>query len=89
MEQAYLQILSFAASSALECAKEPSPYGALRLLETLQQLLEFGEAQKILRDPALLSLAERIAQEKGTALTDRSRFRNLAEETALALLDFV
>ena len=89
MEQEYLQILAFTASSALECAKEPSPYGALRLLEVLQQLLEFGSAQGILRDPALASLAERIARESGTALTDRSRFQSLAEETALALVDFV
>ncbi len=88
MEQALCQILSFTAASALECVKDPSPYGALRLLETLQKLLELAGTYQIIQNEALLSLAERISQEKGSALTDRPRFQSLAEEIALLLVDF-
>lgn len=87
MEQVYKQLLSFIAASALECVDESNPYGSLRLLETLQQMITLVDTCRLC--PALSALAVRIEEEKGTALTDRVRFRRLTEDVALTLVDCV
>lgn len=89
MEDAFNRILSFQIASALECVDDPSPYGALRLLEAAQQMIEFGELYGISKDTRLHEIAERIAEEKGTALTDRSRFHLMVEELSMIMVDIV
>ena len=86
MEDAFNRILSFQIASALECVDDLSPYGALRLLEAAQQMIEFGELYGI---PGDSYIAERIAEEKGTALTDRSRFHLMVEELSMIMVDIV
>lgn len=87
MEEAICRLLGFMVSSALECADQPSPYGALRLLESAQMLIEASLEHGAVQNEALREIAGRIAEEKQTALTDRKRFRALIEESALALID--
>ena len=89
MEETFKRLLSFQIASALECAKEPNSYGAVRLLESAQHLIEFGAAYGISNDERLRQIAWRIAAEKGTALTDRARFCLMAEELSLAMVDIV
>lgn len=87
MEQDFNRMLSFLVTSALECANEPSPYGALRLLEAARQMIEFADTYGLLREAALRQIAERIAAEEETALTDRPRFQKLIEEIAMTLVN--
>ena len=89
MEQAFNQILAFLAASALECEQDSSPYGALRMMEALRQLIEFSEMCGFTRDERLQKAAERIALEKESALVDRTRFLNLVEETAMLLVELL
>ena len=89
MEETFKQILSFQITSALECAGEPNAYGAVRLLESAQQLIEFGLLHGISSDTRLRKIAEQIGREKGTALTDRERFFKMTEELSLAMVDLV
>ena len=78
MERSFYELLSYLVSSALECADEPSPYGALRLMGGAERLLRFG----------LEAMAQRIEAEKNCALTDPPRFRAMIEETALSLVAY-
>ena len=87
MEEAVYRLLAFMLGSALECADQPSPYGALRLLEAAQQLIDAAVEFEAVHNESLKAIAERIAQEKQTALTDRERFHTLLEESALALIN--
>lgn len=87
MEEAIYRLLAFLLSSSLECADQPSPYGSLRLLEAAQQLIEIAIELEAVHNVPLGAIAEHIAQEKHTALTDRGRFHTLIEESTLALIN--
>ena len=52
-------------------------------------MIEFGELYGISKDTRLHEIAERIAEEKGTALTDRSRFHLMVEELSMIMVDIV
>ncbi len=88
MERSFYELLSYLVSSALECADEPSPYGALRLMGGAERLLRFGLTHGLAQDPALEAMAQRIEAEKNCALTDPPRFRAMIEETALSLVAY-
>ena len=87
MARTFDQILSFLVSSALECADDPTPYGSLRMMEAIQQMLDFVEAYGIHQGGTLREVSNRITAEKGLALADRARFRQLIEETAMTFVD--
>lgn len=89
MERELCELLAYMSASALECVDEPSPYGALRLLGGVEQLLRFGFRNHLLHDERLYALADRIEEEKNTALTDKPYFCLLVEEAALTLTGFV
>ena len=75
MEETFKQILSFQITSALECAGEPNAYGAVRLLESAQRLIEFGLLHGISSDTRLRKIAEQFCQ--------------MTEELSLAMVDLV
>ena len=50
MERSFYELLSYLVRSALECADEPSPYGALRLMGGAERLLRFGLTHGLAQD---------------------------------------
>lgn len=87
MKEAIYKLLAFMVSSALECADQPSPYGALRLIESAQQLIEDSTEHGIINNNSLREIAKRIALEKNAALIDRKQFHTMIEKCALELID--
>lgn len=87
MKQDFERILAFTAASALECVKEPSPYGSLRMMEILEKMLLFGVQNELITGDKPACLAAKIAAEKGSALTDRNEFQKLVEDVAIAFVD--
>lgn len=79
------QLVAFLVSSALECVKEPSPYGALRLMEGAQQLITIAAEHQLIPED-MKEIAMKIEHEKQYALTDPLKFQNLVEELALELV---
>jgi len=86
MSDTFGQIVAFMVSSAMECMNDQSPYGSLRLLESVQKLINFAQSYGISNNDTLKKIEERIEKEKGTALTDRKNFQKMIEEVALTLI---
>jgi hypothetical protein len=87
VKEEFYRILSFCISSAIGCVNEPSIYGPLRLIETMEKFINFGIKNEITTHAEMDVLADYIAENKTLCMVDEEKFTKALKEIAFILVD--
>ena len=75
----FFYLITFLITSARGLLDEPAEYGVYRLLDTAGRLLEMMDANRILDDPFLKNLKNRLSDEMADSM-DSQRQREMLDE---------
>ncbi len=84
LREDYLKLYCYLATSARGLVEEPKLYGPLRLVDTIERLINLQEKEGR-ADPFLLSLRDEIAVEKYQVMTSEEDFIAFLDQLALKL----
>ncbi len=84
-----LDYMAYIVSSAKGCINEPKMYGPFRLVDSIEKFMNLLTKYKLVDDEDINKVAEKIANEKFSVMTDEEKFIAMLDEVAFDLIDIL
>lgn len=87
-EDPLFDLFCYMSSSAKGLLDEPKSYGPLRLVESMERLIEIIEKNEFFQEKEVYSeIKEKIKEEKHTVMTDEERFEKFLDDLVQLLAE--
>jgi hypothetical protein len=84
-----LDYMAYIVSSAKGCINEPKMYGPFRLVDSIEKFMNLLAKYKLIDDDDINKVAEKIASEKFSVMTDEEKFISMLDEVTFDLIEIL
>ncbi|MGI6485906.1 MAG: DUF6092 family protein [Tepidanaerobacteraceae bacterium] len=84
-----LDYMAYVVSSAKGCINEPKMYGPFRLVDSIEKFMALLKKYNLFDDEEVNRVAEKIANEKLSVMTDEEKFISMLDEVTFELIEIL